>query len=237
MENNEIQSLIATFKEYRDLIGPIEQNLRQFSTSFDSIRTDIQNLNENFGGNLQGKLDKIYNELSSQADKAKTLSSEVDRFIALTNKYVNSVDSLVTLCGSIEGKIKSVDSIQKRAEDQLEKLNVIIDEKRKNYDVKQLEKNLEVYNVGVQKINDYINKDVGETLKQSSEKISQIQNKNDSVLEVLNSEKNSIDKLVENYRVSNELLKKVVENNDVNEQYIFEIIDKWAEDRKVKTKK
>ena len=237
MENNEIQSLIATFKEYRDLIGPIEQNLRQFSTSFDSIRTDIQNLNENFGGNLQGKLDKIYNELSSQADKAKTLSSEVDRFIALTNKYVNSVDSLVTLCGSIEGKIKSVDSIQKRAEDQLEKLNVIIDEKRKNYDVKQLEKNLEVYNVGVQKINDYINKDVGETLKQRSEKISQIQNKNDSVLEALNSEKNSIDKLVENYKVSNELLKKVVENNDVNEQYIFEIIDKWAEDRKVKTKK
>ena len=237
MENNEIQSLIATFKEYRDLIGPIEQNLRQFSTSFDSIRTDIQNLNENFGGNLQGKLDKIYNELSSQADKAKTLSSEVDRFIALTNKYVNSVDSLVTLCGSIEGKIKSVDSIQKRAEDQLEKLNAIIDEKRKNYDVKQLEKNLEVYNVGVQKINDYINKDVGETLKQSSEKISQIQNKNDSVLDVLNSEKNSIDKLVENYKVSNELLKKVVENNDVNEQYIFEIIDKWAEDRKVKTKK
>ncbi|MGN1213028.1 MAG: hypothetical protein ACI4TZ_03195 [Christensenellales bacterium] len=237
MENNEIQSLIATFKEYRDLITPIEQNLREFSTSFDSIRTDIQNLNENFGGNLQGKLDKIYNELSSQADKAKTLSSEVDRFVALTNKYVNSVDTLVTLCGSIEGKIKNVDSIQKRAEDQLEKLNVIIEEKRKNYDVKQLEKNLEVYNVGVQKINDYINKDVGETLKQSSEKISQIQNKNDSVLEALNSEKNSIDKLVENYKVSNELLKRVVENNDVNEQYIFEIIDKWAEDRRVKTKK
>lgn len=237
MENNEIKSLIATFKEYRDLITPIEQNLREFASSFDSIKTDIQNLNSSFDGNLQSKLDKIYKELSGQADKAKTLSSEVDRFMASTSKYINSVDSLINLCAGIENKIKTVDSIQKKAEDQLEKLNVIIDEKRKNYDVKQLEKNLEVYNVGVQKINDYINKDVADTLKTNSEKISQIQNKNDSVFEAIIAEKSSIDKLVQSYNTSNELLKKVVENKDVNEQYIFEILDKWAEDRKVKTKK
>ena len=237
MENTEIKALITTFKEYRDLITPIEQNLREFSASFDSIRTDIQNLNSSFDGNLQNKLDKIYKELSGQADKAKTLSSEVDRFMSSTSKYINAVDNLINLCSGIENKIKNVDNIQKRAEEQLEKLNVIIEEKRKNYDVKQLEKNLEVYNIGVQKINDYINKDVAETLKVSSEKISQIQNKNDSVFEALVSEKNSIDKLVESYNASNELLKKVVENKDVNEQYIFEILDKWAEDRKVKTKK
>ena len=60
MENNEIKSLIATFKEYRDLIGPIEQSLKAFSLSFESIRQDIENLNSGFDGNLQGKLDKIY---------------------------------------------------------------------------------------------------------------------------------------------------------------------------------
>ena len=35
----------------------------------------------------------------------------------------------------------------------------------------------------------------------------------------------------------NELLKKIVEKQDVNEAYIFDILDKWAEDRKVKIKK
>ena len=237
MENNEIKTLIATFKEYRDLITPIEQNLREFSVAFDSIKQDIENLNSSFDGNIQTKLDKIYKELSLQADKSKTLASQVDKFMSSTANYVNSVDKLVSICSGIENKIKIVDDIQHKADSQIERLNFIIEEKRKNYDVKQLQKNLENYNIGVQKVSEYINKDVADTLKTSSEKISQIQSKSDSVFEAIISEKTSIDKLVDSYNTSNELLKKVVENKDVNEQYIFEILDRWAEDRRVKIKK
>lgn len=237
MENNEIKTLIATFKEYRDLITPIEQNLREFSVAFDSIKQDIENLNSSFDGNIQTKLDKIYKELSMQADKSKTLASQVDRFMSSTANYVGSVDKLVSICNSIENKIKIVDDIQQKADEQVERLNFIIEEKRKNYDVKQLQKNLESYNIGVQKVSEYINKDVADTLKTSSEKINQIQSKSDSVFEAIISEKTSIDKLVETYNTSNQLLKKVVENKDVNEQYIFEILDRWAEDRRVKIKK
>jgi chromosome segregation ATPase len=237
MENNEINSLIVAFKEYRDLLTPIEQNLRDFSTSFEGMKTDIQNLNSAFGGDIQGKLDKIYRDLSSQAEKSKSLASEIDRFSGSTARYTQQVDRLLELCAGIENRIKTVDEIQKKAEEQIEKLNAIIEEKRKNYDVKQLQKNLEVYNVGVQKISEYINKDVADTLKTSSEKINQIQNKNDSVFEAIVNEKTSIDKLVESYNQSNELLKQVVQKNDVNEEYIFEILDKWAESRRVKTNK
>lgn len=237
MENNEIKNLISTFKEYRDLITPIEQNLKAFSLSFDSIKEDIQNLNSGFDGSLQTKLDKIYKELSMQAEKAKTLTNEVDKFMSTTNKYISGVDNLIALLSKIEDKIKTVDYVEAKAEAQIEKLSTIIDEKRKNYDIKQLEKNLETYNVGVEKINEYINKDVAETLKTSSEKIAQIQDKNNSIFETILEEKGSIEKLVESYNASNKLLKNIVEGNDVNEQYIFEILDKWAEDRKVKTKK
>lgn len=237
MENNEIKTLIATFKEYRDLLTPIEQNLKAFSISFDSIKDDINSLNGGFDGSLQTKLDKIYKELSIQAEKSKTLASEVDKFISTTNKYVSGVDNLINFCSKIEDKLKMVDSLQAKAEDQIEKLDNIIEEKRKSYDIKQLEKNLENYNVGVQKVSEYINKDVAETLKTSSDKINEIQDKNNSIFETILEEKGSIDKLVESYNSSNNLLKKIVENNDVNEQYIFEILDKWAEDRKLKIKK
>lgn len=237
MENNEIKNLITTFKEYRDLITPIEQNLKAFSLSFDSIKEDIQNLNSGFDGSLQSKLDKIYKELSTQAEKAKTLTQEVDKFMSTTNKYITGVDNLIALLSKIEDKIKTVDYVEAKAEAQIEKLSTIIDEKRKNYDIKQLEKNLEIYNVGVEKINEYINKDVAETLKTSSDKICQIQDKNNSIFETILEEKGSIEKLIESYNTSNKLLKKIVETSDVNEQYIFEILDKWAEDRKVKTKK
>lgn len=237
MENNEVRALIATFKEYRDLLSPIEQNLREFSLSFNSIRDDVKNLNNSFDGSLQTKLDIIYKELSSQADKAKTLATQVDHFMTATNRYVYAVDNLVSICGQIEDKLSTVNKIEIEAETQIEKLNKIIEEKRKTYDIKQLERNLENYNVGVQKISEYINQDVAETLKSSSSKIAQIQDKSENILEAILNENQSIDKLVENYCDSNKLLKKIVETNDVNEEYIFEILDKWAEERKLKIKK
>lgn len=237
MDNNEVKALITTFKEYRDLLSPIEQNLKEFSISFESISADLKNLNTSFDGNVQNKLDKIYKELSTQADKAKTLSSQVDSFMGSTNRYISAVDRLVNIFSNIEDKINSVDKIQNEAESQIERLNVIIEEKKKTYNLKQLEKNLESYNIGVQKVSEYINQDVGDVLKSSNETIAQIQDKNQSIYQTLVSEKSSIDKLIESYTTSNELLKKIIENNDVNEAYIFEILDKWAEKRKLKIKK
>ena len=237
MYNNEIKNLIATFKDYRDLLSPIEQNLKEFSLSFDSISGDIKNLNNSFNGNVQQKLDNICKDLAEQVDKAKNLSNQVDSFLVSTNRYVNSVDRLITICGRIEEKLNTVDKIQNEAETQIERLDNIIEEKKKSYNIKQLEKNLETYNVGVQKVSEFINKDVADVLKINTEKIQQIQDKNSSIYQSIADEKTSIDKLIQSYASSNELLKKIVEKNDVNEQYIYEILDKWADSRRVKTKK
>ena len=235
--NNELKELITTFKEYRDLITPIEQNLKTLSASFDSIKQDLHSLSGGFDGSLQEKLDKIYKELSSQADKAKALANDVDKFMSSTSQYVSSVDRLIGVCGRIESKLSTVDGLESKAEQQIERLNSIIEEKEKSYDIRQLEKNLEAYNVGVEKVSQYINKDVVDTLQSNNEKIGQIQERNNQIFSALNDEKTSIDKLVETFTTSNELLRKVVEGNDVNEQYLFEILDRWAEDRKFKKKK
>lgn len=233
----EIKLLIDTFKEYRDLLTPIEQSLSAFSNSFASIKDDISQLNTGFDSNFQNKLDKIYSELSSQAEKSKALASQVDRFLSSSNKYLSSIDNLIDTCGKIENKLSIVDGIQSKAETQIAKLDTIIEEKKKNYDLKQLEKNIAQYNIGVEKVSEYINKDVIDTLKSSSDTIKQIQDKNRSIYTAIVEEKGSLDKLIETYTSSNQLLKKVVENNDVNEQYLFEILDRWAEDRKLKIKK
>lgn len=237
MDNNEIKSLIATFKEYRDLLTPIEQNLKEFSLSFDSISGDIKNLNNSFDGKVQEKLDVICKDLAQQVEKAKSLSNQVDTFMASTNRYVNSVDRLISICGRIEERLNTVDKIQNEAEMQIEKLDGIIEEKRKSYNIKQLEKNLETYNTGVQKVSEFINKDVADVLKVNSDKIQQIQDKNNSIFQTISDEKYGIEKLMETYASNNELLRKIIEKNDVNEQYIYEILDKWADSRKVKTKK
>ena len=237
MENNDINMLISSFKEYRDLISPIQQNLQDFSVVFENMKDDISKLNSSFGGDVQGKLDNIYKDLSSQAEKSKGLANQIDQFSKKTNEYTSQVDKLIDLCSNIETKIKAVDELKAKAESQIGKLDEIIEEKKKNYDVKQLEKNLEIYNVSVQKVSEYINKDVADSLKNNNEKIKQISDKNDSVLENLIAEKQSIEGLVENYKTSNEFLKKIVENNEINKEYIFDILDGWAKERNIKIKK
>ena len=77
---------------------------------------------------------------------------------------------------------------------------------------------------------------MAEDLKESSKTIQEIKSGNSNVVAHLQEEKSSIEELTKNYQQSNELLKKILEKNDVNEEYIFDIMDKWAEERRVKTK-
>lgn len=238
MENDkEIQELISTFVEYRNLFTPIEQNLRNFADTYENMREDIKALNNSFDGNIQKKLDAIYSDLSKQFEKSKDLSSQIEIFKQKTDNFSIQMEKMVGLFAKIENRIDKIDEIESKATTQIEKLNAIVEQKKKVYDVKELEKNLEAYNQNVQKINDYINKDIAEMLKNNDQKISLIKDKNESVFETLVEEKSSISQLVEIYNQTNQLLKNIVEKQDVNEQYIFDILDKWAKDRGVKTKK
>lgn len=238
MENNkEIQDLINSFVEYRNLLTPVEQNLRNFAETYDNMKADIEQLSRSFDGNIQNKLDVIYNDLSKQFAKAKDLSSQIDSFKQKTDNFSLQMDKLIGIFASFESKINKIDEIENRATSQIEKLDAIVEQKKKMYNLKDLEKNLESYNANVQKINDYINKDIAVALQDNNEKIKSIKDKNESVFETLVEEKSSINALVESYNQSNQLLRAVLEKNDVNEQYVFEILDKWAKDRGVKTKK
>jgi methyl-accepting chemotaxis protein len=138
---------------------------------------------------------------------------------------------------SIQGKISSVNELETKAEEQIAKLDEVLEEKRKNYDLKDLKKSLDQYNANLQNVNDFINKDVAENIVENSKAIQEIKSGSENIAKRLEEEKSSVEKLTEVYSSSNALLKKIVEKNDVNEEYIFDIIDKWAEDRKVKTKK
>ncbi len=234
---NDIKELIQTFREYRDLLTPIEQSLRAFSSSFDGIMGDLKNLNGGLSGDIQGKLDKIYKEISLNAEKSKTLTGDIDRFATQTQKYVSSVDRLLSVCEKIENKIDAINAIEEKAETQIGRLDDLIEEKKKTYDIKGLEKKLEAYNVGVQKVSEYINTGVSDALQSSGEKISEIKDNSSEILRAIEKENESIERLAKSYESSTKVLKNLIEKESVNEEYIFEILDRWAEDRRVKTRK
>ena len=238
MENEtQIKELINAFVEYRNLFEPIEHNLRNFADTYENMRADIQQLSQSFDGNIQKKLDAIYADLSKQFEKSKDLSSQIDAFKQKTDSFAEKLKNLTNIFDGIENRIAKIDEIEKRATEQIDKLEAIAEQKRKMYNLKDLEKNIEAYNTNVQKISEYINKDIAVALKNNDEKITAIKDKSESVLENLLAEKSNIKELVETYNQTNSLLKTITEKQDVNEQYVFDIIDTWAKTRGVKTKK
>lgn len=237
MDNNDVRTLIEAFRGYRELITPIQANLNEFVATYEGMRNDIEKLNGAFQGDLKGNLDKIYRTLSAQAEKATDLSSRIDRFVTVANKYTADAEKLMSLMEKISSRLEAVRDTETKAEAQLARLDGLLEEKRKNYNVKDLEKMLETYNDNVGKMSDFVNNSVAGNIAQSNRTLQDIKSSNDQLVKELAGERKSVESLAAASRETSRLLQKVVEQNDVNEAYIYEILDKWAASRKVRTRK
>ena len=237
MENSEVNALIDAFIGYREMLVPIQNDMHDFLETYDALKNDVEKIDKAFSGDVQGKLTEIYKTLSSQAEKSEALTRKVDEFLKSTTQYTEEVSKLMSMFETIQAKISAVNDIETKAEEQITRLDDILEEKKRNYDLKDLKNSLDKYNANLQSVSEFINKDVADNIVENTKTIQEIKSGNTNVVTHLMEEKSSIEELSENYRATNALLKKILEKNDVNEEYIFEIIDKWAETRRVKTKK
>ena len=237
MDNNEVNALIDAFVGYREMLVPIQSDLHEFLSTYEALKNDLQKMDTAFSGDVQKKLTEIYSSLSSQAEKSAELTRKVDQFLQSSNRYTEEVNKLISTFESISGRISSVNELEAKAEEQIGKLDTILDEKRRLYNLKDLEKSLDQYKANLQNVSDFINKQVAENIIENTRSIQSVKDGNENIAKRLEEEKKSVDDLVGEYKLSNELLRKIVENQDVNEEYIFDIIDRWAESRKVKTKR
>lgn len=237
IKEEDIKELIESFKKYRDMIVPIQSNIHAFLETYDSMREDVSTLNKSFDGNVQKNLETIYKSLSTQAEKSSTLVTSIDDFVNEFSKYSTKLNALNEKLVRLESKLSNLNAIEEKAESQIAKLDEIIAEKQKTYNIKELEKELATYNENVERVSKFINEDIIEAITKSTDDIALIKKGHDDIVTRLNTEKTSIDKLADTYKETNSLMRKVIEKEDVNEMYIYDILDKWAETRKIKTKK
>lgn len=234
--DEELRSLIESFKGYRDLLVPIQAGLRDFADTYDAMRSDISRLDAAFNEDVRMKLDGIYKTLSEQARHSTDLSSRIDEFVKGTVRYTEDVSRIAGLLGKSEERLAAVKELEDRAAEQIDKLDKVIEEKKVN-NVRDLQRTIETYTTNVQKVSDFINKDVSEALSSSAKKLEAIKSDNEKVWKKLGEESADIEKLAASFSGVNAFIKKVAESGDVNEAYLFDAFDRWAASRKVKTKK
>ena len=236
-QSQDLQALINAFLGYRDLLAPVLDSMSEFINTYDGLRADIDTLNQAFAGDVKGKLEQISSTLAQQAARSTDLASQIDRFVTMGDKYVAQVSSLTETLGKVEAGMRTVNELEKSADQQLQKLDAIIQEKRNNYNLRDLQRSLDNYNNSVQKVSDFINKDVGKALQDSNGRLDAIRSQNEVLLKELGREQQDVTALLGEYRANNALLTKLTEQKDVDEAYLFDLLDKWAASRGVKRKK
>ena len=178
MDNNEVNALIDAFVGYREMLVPIQSDLHEFLSTYEALKNDLQKMDTAFSGDVQKKLTEIYSSLSSQAEKSAELTRKVDQFLQSSNRYTEEVNKLISTFESISGRISSVNELEAKAEEQIGKLDNILDEKRRSYNLKDLEKSLDQYNANLQNVSDFINKQVAENIIENTRSIQSVKDGN-----------------------------------------------------------
>lgn len=233
----EVKSLIEVFKEYRDLLTPITENLRDFADTYDGMKGDIERLSAAFEGDVTGNLDRIYKTLSAEAAKAQSLSHEIDRFLARSDEYEGQLKKLSSTLGKLDDTLGSLSKLETEAEEQIGKLESTLEERRKNYNLKELERTVANYQAGVTKVGEFINRDVVSSLQDNNDKLNSIKDGVEELRSGVRENNQSMENLIASFLTTSDLLRKVTEGEAVNEAYVYDILDRWAADRGVKRKK
>lgn len=234
---NELKELIDSFVAYRNVLTPLEENLRGIASTYSSIRDALDDINRTFAPGTGVQLDKIHSTLSAQARSGKELTQKIDEYAVSGEKYAKAVSDMTERFDDVAKKLEIVTQMEKSAESILSKLETMIEEKKTSYNLKDLQKSLDAYNKGVEKISDFINKDVGAVLQENAKKIEEIRKENEALSAALAEQNKTVASLSGYFAETSSLLRKTLEGGAVNEEYLFDAFDKWAADRKVKIKK
>ena len=162
---------------------------------------------------------------------------QIDKLAQSAGRYAQEVGALALRLAKIEERLTAVNQLDQRATEQIARLDAVLDEKTKTYNLKELQTALESYNKDVKRVGDFINKDVADTLFDSRKKLDEIKGGLDGIVKRQTDESQTLDRLLGSFSASSDFLKKIAEKQDVNEAYLFDILDRWAEDRRIKVKK
>lgn len=237
MNDNSVKELIESFIAYRNMIAPLEESLKQVSKTYEEIRADLDNLSKSFSGSAASQLEKVHSTINAQARSGQELTRRIDEYASSGEKYAQAVREMSARFSEVAKRIDTVGEIEKAAESQIAKIDTLISERRSSYNLKELQKSLDGYNANVEKISDFINKDIAAVLTQNAEKIENIRKENEALSAAVKEQGKDIATLTSMFAETTALLKKVVEGGSVNEEYLFDAFDKWAKERKVKIKK
>ncbi len=237
MNENNIQELIDSFVAYRNLIAPLQESLNAVGQTYAEIRADLDALSDNLSGDAVKQLERVHSTLNAQAKSGQELMNKISEYARSGDNFAQAVNRLTSVFSDLADRVASLEETERSAREQLERIDALIEEKKTSYNLKELQKSLDRFSANIEKISEFINRDIASVMRSNADKIENIRKENEELKAIVVKQNQDMATLTAMFAETTALLKKVVEGSSVNEQYLFDAFDKWAADRKVKIKR
>jgi len=234
MENikeKEITDLITEFSKHTKVIEKVNENFASFVQAYKVIKESLEKLNVDVKSKqtIEHTMNDLVSKSQNMVGDINVLSGKINKLENLINPISEQIENLNT---SFKKLINFEENVQKILNN-VNKTNETIEK----LDLNQINDALVSYNEKMEQTKNIFEKDVKKSFDTNNAKIDAMVSDVNSVLKNADSQNTHLEELVNQQSSLQAILTKIADKNTFQMEYLYEILDKWADERKVKTNK
>lgn len=236
IKNEEIQKLIETFVMQTQEMKKVNENLNNFLSVFSVAKERIEKLEIKQDSNITNEIEELSKRVNQVNNQSEILSNNFADYIALSEKFNETILSLGNRFSELENKITKLEQTESNITSSLKKLDTI-SEDVSHFRVDSLTEKLSLFDNVVSEVKNSLNGKVSENLEKNNSIMLSLQKDFNEKLSKINSTGSSLEKIAEQSTTTNAVLNKILDKNEIDKSYLYDLLDEWSESRKLKIKK
>lgn len=243
MANIDLTKVSKELAEQQIMMQEINKNLELFVENYRNTKRTLEEVKSPNGVDLSSKIDELTANLEQTRANVEIYGKKLYENLEISKVVSKEFDGVKEGLEKIKNEILETTKqsemylkSQKEALESISKFEEIM-KKIENVDFKNYESKLERYTYNLQLLNDKIENGLQEKIDKNLGEIEKFEKKINEISENTTKQNNAITEIAKSVATMTTLLSKLTKTGNVDEQYIYEIIDRWADESKVKHKK
>lgn len=220
-KNEILTQIINHFVEERELLTQSVKGIEEFTSTYSELKTFLDDFKGNTNISVSDNLSTIGNELNlinttvnnyneNLSDKYKTLQEDFGKLLKKYESLTTSQDKLTNFIGKIDKFMQVLT----------------------NFDLNKIITNLNESQTKVESLIDLVETDLKNQIETNNTQIKNAINSFNLFIETSKNQQTAVEEIAQETKATNALLQKMSKSNNINEAVLFELMDKWSEERK-----
>lgn len=221
LKSEVLTQIINHFAEERELLSQSVQGIEEFVKTYTELKIFLDDFKGKENINVSDNLSNINKELNAMNEIVNSYNSN------LSGKYKKLQEDFDQLLK----KYQTLETSQKKLTNFVDKIDNFMQVLTK-LDLNEMAASLNNNQTKVEKLNALVEKDLKEQIEKNNKNVQSVIISFKQFIEASKKQQTEVNKIAQETKVTNDLLKEMSKSNNINQAVLFELMDKWAEERK-----